>query len=111
MLGVHAEEAAVVVEVVEDGERAIEGVGLWHHPEQRLGSGGMGPHVDSAHEGLPLGGHNPRREHPGRIDLREIDRSDDLVAVGGRARRSGWNLMARGRCGDARIAHGSIPVV
>ncbi len=120
---VHAEEPAVVVEVLPDRQRAVEGVRLRYHADERLGLGGVLPHVDPADEGSTRGRHDPGGEHAGgsglagavrseqaedlaavhgqvelidgldvaRVDLREVDRADDLVGGSiGCARLTWW---------------------
>ena len=46
----HAEEPTVEVEVLADGQRTIERVGLRHDADQLLGRGRVRPHVDAADE-------------------------------------------------------------
>ena len=61
----HAEEAAVEVEVLPDGEGPVEGVALGHDADELLGRGRVGDHVDAADEGTAAGGEHPGGEHAG----------------------------------------------
>ena len=53
LLGAHAEQAPVAVEVLPRGELAVQGVLLGHDADELLGQGGVGHDVDPADEGLP----------------------------------------------------------
>ena len=59
----HAEEPPVEVQVLPHGERAVERVGLRHHPDQLLGDCRVRDHVDVADVRLPCRGDRSRREH------------------------------------------------
>ena len=88
-LGVHAEEAAVEVEVLPHVERAVEGVGLGHDADQPLGLGRVAHDVDAADEAPARGGDDPGGEHPGGGGLAGAVRSEqaeDLAPVDRRGR-------------------------
>jgi len=67
--GSHPEEAAVEVEVLPDGQRAVERVRLRNDADQLLGHGRVANDVDTAHERSARGRDDARREHAGRGGL------------------------------------------
>ena len=82
LLGRHAEEAAVEVEVVPHRQRAVERVRLGHHADEALGQRRVGHHVDAADEGPPAGGDHPGGEHAGGRGLAgavRAEQAEDLA--------------------------------
>ena len=82
--GRHPEEAAVEVEVLPHGERAVERVALRHHADHLLRRGRVRDHVDAADEGAPAGGDHARREHAGGRGLARAvgpEQAEDLALV------------------------------
>ena len=63
-LGVHAEEAAVEVEVLPDRERAVERVRLRDDADHLLRRGRVRDDVDATDERMPAGGDHAGGEHP-----------------------------------------------
>ena len=59
----HSEEAAVEVQVLPHGQRAVERVRLRHDADQLLGDRRVAHDVDAADERLAGGRDHPRREH------------------------------------------------
>ena len=64
-LGAHAEETAVEVEVLPDGERPVERVGLGNDPDHLFGQRRVRDHVDAGHDRPAAGGYDAGGEHAG----------------------------------------------
>ena len=71
-----AEEAAVVVEVLPDGERAVERVRLRDDADLALHVGGVAADVEAGDERAPAGRDDGRREHPDRRRLARAVRAE-----------------------------------
>ena len=114
--GPHSEEAAVEVQVLPHGQRAVEGVRLGHDADQLLGDRRVAHDVDAADERLAGRRDHAGREHArgrrlagavgseqaedltladgqvepvhrrdaARVDLRQVDRPDDVGPRGSR---------------------------
>jgi hypothetical protein len=82
----HAEEAPVEVEVLPDGQRPVERVGLGHDADQLLGHRRLLDHVDAAHQRAPRGRDYARGQHARRGGLAGAvwpKQPEDLALVDG----------------------------
>ena len=80
----HAEEAAVVVEVLPDGERAVERVRLRDDADLALDGGRVAPDVEAGDERPALRRDDRRRQHPDRRRLAgpvRAEQAEELAAA------------------------------
>ncbi len=104
-LGAHAEQTAVEVQVLPDGELAVQGVLLGDDPAQLLGQRGMGGDVDAGDEGPARGRDHPGGEHAGRGGLSCAVRAEEAEDLPGSYVEV--ELVHRGEVG-ARIDLGQV---
>ena len=82
-LGPDAEQPAVEVEVLPDGQLAVQGVLLGDDPAELLGQRGVGGDVDAAQEGAPGRRDDPGREHASGGGLACAVRSEEAEDLAG----------------------------